>query len=179
MIKKIISILITLTLIFGIVGCGKEEKGKKDDLTTEQKKEIVEDLQKEIEDETVVKLNIKNIKVEDWNKFKEEFNSWKTYEERAWKEYIANGNETDLTIEEINATMEQYKTNLNNYSPKELKDVIEEMFSRNEKLMAIPKMNGANIEGFDYEGFNNALGLVQEKSDLIDNTIEKYDGEIS
>ena len=70
----------------------------------------------------VVKLNIKNIKVEQWNKFKEEFNSWKTYEERAWKEYITNGNETDLTIEEINATMEQYKTNLNNYSPKELKD---------------------------------------------------------
>lgn len=176
MVKKIITTLTALILIIGIMGCGES---KKDNLTTEQKKEIVEDLQKEIEEESVIKLNTKNIKLEDWNNFKNEFNSWKEYEERTWKEYITSTAETDLTIEGINSTMEQYKTNLKNYAPKELKNTIDELFNRNEKLIAIPRMDGTNVEGFDYEGFNSALDSVQEISDLIDKTIQKYDSEIS
>ena len=176
MIKKIITILTTLILIIGMISCGES---KKDNLTTEQKKEIVEDLQQEIEDETTVKLNTKNIKVEDWNNFKNEFNSWKEYEITVTDKYIRNPNETDLTIEEINSTMEQYKTNLKKYAPKELKDTIDELFNRNESIISTEKLTNETLYTFDYEGFSNKTSLVQEISDLIDKTIQKYDSEIS
>lgn len=175
MIKKILSTFLTLVLSFSMICCGDN----KEELTTEQKKEIVEDLEQEIEDETTVKLNTKKVKEEDWNNFKNEFNSWKEYEDRFLDDYLQNTSETDLTIEEINSTMEQYKTNLKKYAPKELKDTIDELFNRNEAVTSAERMTVDTVYTFDYEGLNKKCSLVQELIDLIDKTIEKYDSEIS
>ena len=166
-------------MCFSVIGCGESKKEEKTELTTEQKKEIVEDLQKEIEEESVIKLNTKNIKLEDWNNFKNEFNSWKDYYKKVQDEYTGNPNESSLTLEEINSTMEQYETNLTNYAPKEMKEDIKELFVRVDKLMALPKMTSETIETFDYKGLNNAYYSIGDVSDLIDNTINKYDSKIS
>lgn len=124
--KRILSVIIIgIVGITGLVGCGNKE------LTTEEKKEVIQQLQKEIKEENSIKVK-ETLSEEEFNNFKNAFDLWSDYESQNVitmdSVYTTDNNKT---IEESNRLID----NAIKASPKSVKNDIESIKDINNELM--------------------------------------------
>ena len=163
--KRIGTILLTGVIISNLVGCGEDKE-----LTTKDKKQVIEQLQEEVKKEESVKIS-KDITDEEYALFRNSFETWLTYEDTV----------TSMDTHQVNRREEV--TNQTTLLGEELLKATPKEFEKDVKTMLENNIDFLNNSFENYTlGDTETYGSYMEKRNKVDeyitvlkNTFEKYD----
>ena len=163
--KRIGTILLTGVIISTLVGCGEDKE-----LTTKDKKQVIEQLQEEVKKEESVKIS-KDITDEEYALFRNSFETWLIYEDTV----------TSMDTHQVNRREEV--TNYTTLLGEELLKVTPKEFEKDIKTMLENNIDFLNNSFENYTlGDTETYGSYMEKKNKVDeyvtvlkNTFEKYD----